>query len=137
LPLIAKFKDFELIDISVVLAVQFGLNGRGKSFQRTLFEALSVDENCGGASDTDPAPLPEIAVDKGGDLRVAALFSEPIHIQTQILCKLFEKFMAQLVVIFKNLVVVLPEFPLLAGGKGSLGSRLSQLVVPEREVLEH
>ena len=98
---------------------------------------LAVDENCGGASDTDPASLPDIAVDKGGDLRITALFSEPIHVQTQILCKLLEQFTVKFVVIFKHLIVVLPELPLLAGGKGSLGSGHRQLVVPQGEVFEN
>jgi hypothetical protein len=101
-----------------------------------LSEALPVDKDGGGAPDSDPAPFPEIAVDKGGDLLAAAVLGETVHVQTQIPGELIEKFIAQLVVIFKNPVMVFPELSLFAGGQGGLGCRLCQLVVLEGEVLE-
>ena len=116
--------------------VELVINGSRKGRDRTLSEAFPVDEDGGSTADTDPVGFPEVAVDERGELFAAAFFPEPVHIQFQLLCELFEQALAQFVVICKHLVVVFPELSLFAGGKGGLGRRLRQLVVPDGEVLE-
>jgi len=97
----------------------------------------AVDKYRWGASNPRLVSFSYIPVDHRPDLGVFPVLVELIHVQLELLGNFFYLLFVQVVVVFEEQIVELPEFALSFRRERGDGSRHGKLVVSNREVLEH